>query len=201
LIDLTLSQLVMRGCALLFFVSLHGFAMAAAASALGDQGPRRDGRLTFNPFAHLDLLGGAVALVFSVGWAKWLAIDPRELRHGRLDLLLIPIAGLAAILLGATVLRLARPLLLPLLPFTPAASSYALIQTTIGLGMNSAVLGLLPIPPLAGGHLVVALFPQLADVVPRFELALGLMLGLLIATGVLTRPLGPVVELLLRILP
>ena len=60
----------------------------ATAVALGDPGPRHDGRLTFNPFAHLDILGGISAVLFSVGWIKPIAIDPAELRPGR--------AGLAA---------------------------------------------------------------------------------------------------------
>src|SRR6516165_496890 len=114
----------MRLCAVLFVSALQGAAMAAAACVLGDQGPRHDGRLTLNPLAQLDLLGGFVALVFSIGCAKWIAIDPRELRRGRIDLVLVIVAGLAAILLGVLALRLVRPLLLPLLPDTAAATAF-----------------------------------------------------------------------------
>ena len=199
MIDFTLSQLVMRGCAVLFIGTLQGFAIAAAAYALGDQGPRHDGRLTLNPLTHLDLLGAALALVFSVGWAKWIVIDPRKLRHGRLDLLLVIMAGFAAIMLGVLALVLIRPFLLPILPFTAAASTFALIQTAIGIGTRFAVLGLLPVPPLAGGQLLVALFPQLASVVPRLELGLGVILAALIATGVVDWALDPAVGFLLRL--
>jgi Zn-dependent protease len=198
LIDFTLSQLVMRGCALLFVASLQGFAMAAAAYALGDQGPRQDGRLTLAPLAHLDALGALLALVFSVGWAKWVAIDPRKLRHGRIDLLLVVLAGIAAIMLGVLALRLIRPLILPILPFTPAASAFALIQTTVGLGARFAVLSLVPVPPLAGGQLLVALFPRVGDVVPRFGLGLGVMLAALIAAGVVDPALDSAAGFLLR---
>ena len=194
MIDLTLSQLIMRLCAVLFVSALQGAAMAAAACVLGDQGPRHDGRLTLNPLAQLDLLGGFVALVFSIGWAKWIAIDPRELRRGRFDLVLVIVAGLAAILLGVLALRLVRPLLLPLLPDTAAATAFELIRTTIELGVWFTVLGLVPIPPLAGGQLVVGLVPSLRDRLRQAQLFLGLILAALIATGVVTRALDPLFE-------
>jgi Zn-dependent protease len=199
LIDFTLSQMVMRGCALLFIASLQGFALAASAYALGDPGPRQDGRLTPNPLMHLDALGALLALIFSIGWAKWVVIDPRKLRHGRIDLGLVVIAGLAAIWLGLRALRLIRPLLLPLLPDTAAASTFALIQTTVVVGARLAALSLLPVPPLAGGQLLVALFPWLRDVVPRIEIALGVILGALIVTGVLDRVYVTVFAVVLRI--
>jgi len=196
-IDLTLSQLIMRACGVLFVCALQGAAMAAAACALGDQGPRHDGRRTLNPVQHVDVLGGLVAVIFAVGWAKWVVIDPRELRHGRLDLVLVVLAGLAAILLGVLALRLLRPLLLPLLPDTAAATTFELIRTTVELGAWFAVLGLVPVPPLAGGQLVVALMPGLRVRLQRAQLLLGLILAALIATGIVTRALDPLFGLVL----
>jgi Zn-dependent protease len=190
-IDLTLSQLIMRLCAVLFISALQGAAMAAAACVLGDQGPRHEGRLTLNPLRHVDMLGGLVALVFSIGWARWIAIDPRELRHGRIDLVLVIIAGLAAILMGVLALRLARPWLLPFLPDTAAATSFELIRTTIELGVWFSVLGLVPIPPLPGGQLAVALAPSLGDRLQQAQLLLGLIPAALIITGVVMRALDP----------
>jgi Zn-dependent protease len=196
-IDFTLSQLVMRACALLLVSTLQGFAIAMAAGALGDAGPKHDGRLTLDPLRHVDLLGGAVALVFSIGWARWVAIDSRELRHGRLDLLLVAGAGFAAIVLGVLGLRFMRPLLLPLLPDTAAATAFALIQTIIELGLWFALLGLLPLPPLAGGHILVALMPKLRERLAGMHLLLGLMLAALVATGAVTRALDPAFRFLM----
>jgi Zn-dependent protease len=190
-IDFTLSQLVMRICAVLVVSTLQGFAMSATAGALGDAGPKHDGRLTIDPLRHVDPLGGAVALIFAIGWARWVTIDPRALRHGRFDLLLLVSAGFAAIVLGVLALRIARPFLLPLLPDTAAATAFALIQTIIELGLWFALLGLLPLPPLMGGHLLVAVVPKLRDRLPGLELFLGLVLAALVASGVATRALDP----------
>jgi Zn-dependent protease len=195
-IDLTLSQLVMRACAVLLVSALQGFAMAAAAGALGDAGPRYDGRLTVDPLRHVDMLGGLIALIFSVGWGRWVAIDPRALRHGRLDLPLVVAAGFAAIVLGVLVLRFARPFLLPLLPDTVAAAAFALIQTNIELGLWFALFSLLPLPPLAGGHLLVAVLPSLRERLHGIELLLGVVLAALVVSGVVTRALDPAYRLL-----
>jgi Zn-dependent protease len=196
-IDFTLSQLVMRACAALLISALQGFAVAAAAGALGDAGPRHDGRLSIDPLRQVDLIGGAVALVFAVGWARWVAIDPRQLRRGRFDLLLVVLAGFAAVVLGVLGLRLARPLLLPLLPDTAAATAFELIRTTIELGLWFALIGLVPVPPLLGGHLLVAVIPKLRDRLPRVQLVLGLIVAGMVATGWVTRALDPAFRLLM----
>jgi Zn-dependent protease len=198
-INFTLSQLLMRICAVLLISSLQGFAISATAVALGDQGPKHDGRLTINPLRHVDLLGGAVALIFSIGWGRWVAIDPRALRHGRFDLLLVVFADFAAIVLGVLALRFARPFLLLLLPDAAAATTFVLIQTIIELGLWFALLGLLPLPPLAGGHLLVAVMPKLHERLPGIQLFLGLILAALVVTGAVTGALDPVFRFLMTL--
>lgn len=198
MIDFTLSQLLMRLCAVLVVSTLQGLAIAATAGALGDAGPRHDGRLTIDPLRHVDPLGGAVGLIFAVGWARWVAIDPRVLRHGRIDLLVVVVAGFGAIVLGLLALRFARPFLLPLLPDTAAATTFTLIQTIIELGLSSALIGLLPLPPLAGGHLLVAVLPKLRERLPGVELFLGLIVAALVASGVLAGALDPASRFLMR---
>lgn len=197
MIDFTLSQLMMRIGAVLLVSTLQGWAIAMAAVALGDAGPKHDRRLSINPLRHVDLLGGAVALIFSIGWARWVAIDPRRLRHGCFDLLLVVVAGFAAVVLGVLGLRFARPFLLPLLPDTAAASAFAFIQAIIELGLWFALLGLLPLPPLAGGHLLVAVMPKWRERLTGLALFLGLILAALVATGVANRVLDPAFRFLM----
>ncbi len=57
LTDYSLQQLVLRLLAMVFVAAVHGVAVAGAAVAMGDPGPRYDGRLTPNPLRHLDMLG------------------------------------------------------------------------------------------------------------------------------------------------
>jgi len=191
LIDFSLQQLVLRLCALLFIVGVHGLAVAGTAVALGDPGPRQDGRLTFNPLAHLDILGGISGVLFSVGWIRPISIDPAELRHGRAGLVLIVIAGAAATLLSALALRLARPTVLPLLPDTASSMIFAFIETTGQLSLWFALSNLLPVPCLTGGHLVAAVMPNWRNVFWRSRPFAAVLLAILAATGLVTGLLAP----------
>jgi Zn-dependent protease len=190
LLDFTLNQLVLRLCALVFIAGVHGTAVAAAACALGDQGPRYDGRLRLNPLVHLDLLGTLSGVLFSVGWAKPVAIDPAAVRPGRIGLVLIVIAGTAATLLSALVLVLVRPMLLPMLADTASQTLFALIETIGQLSLWFALVNLLPVPCLTGGHLFTALMPAWRDILRRSQPYTAVLLTVLAGFGVVTGTLG-----------
>lgn len=196
LIDLTLQQLVLRLCALLLIVAVHGLAVAATAVALGDPGPRQDGRLTLNPFAHLDILGGVSALLFSVGWIRPIAIDAAKLRPGRVGLALAVIAGAVATLLSALALRLVRPLVLPLLPDTASALVFALVEMTGTLSVWFALVNVLPVPSLTGSHLLMIVMPQSGHLIAKLQPFVAVLLALLAATGWITGLLAPAYRVL-----
>ena len=196
MIDFSLQQLVLRLCALLFIVAVHGLAVAATAVALGDPGPRQDGRLTLNPFGHLDILGGVSALLFSVGWIRPIAIDPAKLRPGRAGLALAVIAGAAATLLSALALRLVRPMVLPLLPDTASALAFALVDMTGTLSVWFALLNLLPVPSLTGSHLLMIAMPQRGDWIAKLQPFAAVLLAALAATGWVTGLLAPAYRVL-----
>ena len=192
MIDFSPQQLVLRFCALLFIAGVHGLAVAATAVALGDPGPRQDGRLTLSPLAHLDILGGISAVLFSVGWIKPIAIDPAKLRPGRAGLALVVIAGAVATILSALALRLVRPMILPLLPDTASAAAFALIETTGRLSLWFALVNVLPVPCLTGSHLLVIVMPQWRDAIRKLQLFAAVLLVVLAATGLITGLLAPI---------
>lgn len=191
MIDFTLQQLVLRLGALLFIAGIHGAAVSATAVALGDSGPRHDGRLSLNPFVHLDILGGMSALFFSVGWIRPISVDPAALRLGRAGLLLVVIAGAAATLLSAFALRLVRPMVLPWLPDTTSAAVFALIETIGQLSVWFALSNLLPVPCLTGGHLLTAVLPQWHELLRRSRPFAAVVLAILAATGLVAGLLAP----------
>jgi Zn-dependent protease len=198
--DFTLQQIVLRFCALLLIVGVHGAVLAGTATALGDPGPRYDGRVSVNPLAHLDLLGLASGVLFSVGWIKPVAIDPGKLYPGRRALIpVIVVASIAAILAIAFVLRFARPALLPLLGDTSSMLAFALIETIGQLAVWFALINLLPVPPLTGGHLLTALFPQIGDTMHKSHIYASVLLTGLAATGNITTVLAPVERIIARL--
>ncbi len=189
--DFSLQQLVLRLLAMVVIAGVHGVAVAGAACAMGDPGPRHDGRLTPNPLVHLDVLG-TLAGVFSAGWIRPIAIDPALLRTGRIGLVLVVLAGAAATLAGVVALRVLRPYLLPLLPDTTSALAFAWIETIGEVGVWFAVANMLPLPPLTGAHLLVAIAPQWRDRLRRTQPYAAVLLAVLAVAGVFTRLLGPV---------
>jgi Zn-dependent protease len=190
-IDLSLQQLVLRFIAYVFIAAVHGLAVAAVAVAMGDHGPRHDGRLTVNPLSHLDIIGTASGVLFGVGWIRPIAIDSKELRPGRAGLIIAVAAGVAATLAGALVLRLGRPFLLPLLADTASATAFALIEIIGELSVWFALVNVLPLPPLTGAHLLTAAISAWSKTIRRVEPYAGVALAIVAATGVFAKVLGP----------
>ena len=198
--DFTLQQIVLRLCALLLIVGVHGAIVATSAYALGDPGPRYDGRLKLNPLAHVDLIGFASGVLFSVGWIKPVAIDPSALRIGRIGLVVVVAAAVLVILIFVVALQLVRPFLLPLLDDTTSTLTFALIETIGQLGIWFALVNLLPFPPFTGSHLLAALVPKPGELMRRFHIYFALLLVVIAATGVITRVLEPAYRVVAGIL-
>lgn len=198
MIDYTLQQFVLRLLAMVFIAAVHGFAVAGTACALGDPGPRHDGRLTANPLPHLDVLG-TLSGVFSVGWIRPIAIDPALLRFGRAGLVLVVLAGAAATLASVAILRVVRPHLLPLLPDTTSALAFAVIETIGEVSLWFALVNVLPLPLLTGAHLVVAIVPGAREGVRRVQPYAAVALAALAVTGLAARALAPAYSVLARV--
>src|SRR4051812_24153791 len=85
---------------LIFSVIIHEMAHGYAALYLGDPTAKYEGRLTLNPFKHLDLWGSLIVPIitymaggFILGWAKPVPFNPYNLKHPKRDEAIIAIAG------------------------------------------------------------------------------------------------------------
>ena len=89
--------------ALVVFTSMpiHECAHAYAASRLGDDTAQRSGRLTLNPFSHLDPVGTLLILFAGFGWARPVPINPNNFKKPKRDMALSAMAGPASNLLLA----------------------------------------------------------------------------------------------------
>ncbi|MEO1191104.1 MAG: site-2 protease family protein [Pseudomonadota bacterium] len=154
---------------LLLAITLHEAAHAYAARELGDPTAALLGRVTLNPLRHIDPFGTVVlplillltqvGIVF--GYAKPVPVDPRNLRDPRGGMALVALAGPASNLIQAAaavvILRLA--LENGLSADSPLRS---LLTVMVYINCLLAVLNMLPIPPLDGGRILVALLPPQA---------------------------------------
>ena len=147
---------------LLVGLTFHEYAHARSALLLGDDTAKREGRVTLNPLAHLDLWG-TVCFFMSGGrfaWAKPVPVNPANMKYGRWGDLIVSIAGPASNVVLAILLAVA----VQVLHATGTLSTLPVyLQLVISLGIQAniflALFNLLPIFPLDGFHVVKALLP------------------------------------------
>ena len=94
MINLNPALLISRVVTLVIAFTFHEFSHALTAVLLGDNTPRRDGRLSLNPLRHLDIWGSLLLLTAGFGWAKPVRVSPRAVnRKTRAGMMLVAAAG------------------------------------------------------------------------------------------------------------
>ncbi len=159
--DLSFWQILMRFLAAVVIFSCHGAALALVARALGDRGPQYDGRLTLNPFSHVEPFGTFGAVAGRMGWIRPMQIDAAELRFGRAGLIVCMLAALGLTLALAYLAIALRPAIFAVWPAESSIQAAAWIGVFAELSVWFVVFNLLPFPPLTGGLLLAALLPDL----------------------------------------
>jgi Zn-dependent protease len=152
---------------LLIGFPVHEFAHALAAFRLGDSTARHLGRLTLNPVAHFDPLGGILLAVtfigsgFGFGWAKPTPVNPNNLEGGRYGEAIVaaagPISNLVLAIAAALPLRylIDHPDLAQQLPEMAITVLYLFVLINVVL----MIFNLFPIPPLDGSKVLFAFLP------------------------------------------
>ena len=151
----------------LFAITLHEAAHGWVANKLGDPTARQLGRITMNPFKHIDPVGTIVVPLvlvmlsgFIIGWAKPVPVDMRHFKQPLLDMGLVALAGPASNFLMACGWALMITLSTSALADTSIAN-YLLHMGKAGITINLIlmVLNLMPIPPLDGSKVLFGLLP------------------------------------------
>jgi Zn-dependent protease len=162
-----LPKVIVVAIMLLVGFPVHEFAHALAAYRLGDSTARFMGRLTLNPVAHFDPLGGILLAItfigssFGFGWAKPTPVNPSNLEGGRRGEAIVAIAGpisnLVLAIAAALPLRylLANPDLARQLP----SVVIQVLILFVFINLVLMVFNLFPIPPLDGSKVLFAFLP------------------------------------------
>ena len=79
-------------------ITLHEFGHAISADKLGDDTPRREGRITLWPDKHFDPFGFFMIMFTSIygrgiGWGKPVMVQPRNFRNPRRDMVIVAVCG------------------------------------------------------------------------------------------------------------
>jgi Zn-dependent protease len=161
--NLSPSVIISRIIILLIALPVHELAHAWTAHYFGDTTPERNGRLSFNPLAHLDPIGAIMLLVAGFGWAKPVPVNPYTLeKRSPSANMLVSIAGVTANLILA--ILAAIPFRLGLIhmfsvPGTFLPSPTELLLQFIIINLALMLFNLIPLAPLDGEKVLSYLLP------------------------------------------
>ena len=180
----------------LICITLHELSHGLCACALGDDTAKRKGRLTLNPLRHLDPMGLLMIVIFHFGWAKPVPVNPNNFQHPKRDMALTSLAGPAAnAVITLVFLLLYGALFIPLSSGGAGRYILQMLQLTAYISLALAIFNLIPLPPLDGSKI---LFSALSDEgywkLMRYERYGSILLLILVATGLLGRPLSSAVQ-------
>lgn len=165
LLGLSAPILISRILTLVIAFTIHELSHAITATQLGDDTPRRMGRLTLNPLAHLDPIGSLLLIFAGFGWAKPVQINPYNLRTDpHLGMAIVAAAGPISNFLMALIAAI--PFRLGLVspfgsaggPIFPSFSGFLLDFISINLLLM--IFNLIPIAPLDGSKILAGFAPR-----------------------------------------
>ena len=154
----------------LIAITFHEFAHAKVADMLGDDTPRREGRISLNPLTHIDPIGFIMLLFAGFGWGKPVHVDPSNYTRK------------ISMEKGEAIVSLAGPLMNIILAFiftliycaiykfagagflhsTMGSVLMLMIFYTISINVGLGVFNLIPLPPLDGSKIIMPFLPYKA---------------------------------------
>ena len=208
ILTLLLATAIVVAIMLLVGLPVHEFSHALIAYRMGDGTAKLLGRLTLNPIVHFDPLGGTLLLLtllsgtgFAFGWAKPTPVNPTNLRGGRQADAWVALAGP----LSNLILAIAAAIPFRTMVATGVASDAPIALAVLGLFVQINIIlmifNLIPLPPLDGSHVLLALVDprtswQLRAVLQQYGSIILLALILLPSFTGLPSPLGIVFDVI-----
>lgn len=198
---LSLMILLLSKCFVVFCcMPIHELAHGFIAYKCGDDTAKLKGRLTINPFAHLDWIGTIMIFLFGIGYANPVPVNPARLKHPRRDMALVALAGpISNLLMGFVWVFLFYII-------NSAGNSNAgmlaigyFFYYAAQVNVMLAVFNLLPIPPLDGAKIFSAVLPdKVYFKIMKYDRYIMIALMVLLFTGVLNGVIGWLTNIMMQ---
>ena len=155
--------------AVLIAITFHEYAHAWAADRLGDDTPRRQGRLSLNPFSHLDPIGTVMLVFAGFGWGKPVEIDSRNFNRNIKMSVAEAIVAAAGPLMNFILAIIFTIIYAAIWKFAPSfvltqvgSIVMILLSACVSVNVGLGVFNLIPLPPLDGSKIIMPLLPNKA---------------------------------------
>lgn len=187
-------------------LTIHELSHGLTAYALGDSTAKNRGRLTLNPLKHLNPIGAVSMLLFGIGWAEPVPINPANFKHRKAGMAVTALAGPLSNIILAFIALFAETLCYNgLMNATFATESeiytsplfllYLFFTLMHTMNLYLAIFNLIPIPPLDGSRILFIFLPsQYYFKVMKYERYMALGLVLLFYLNILDKPLAFIVN-------
>lgn len=181
---------------------IHELSHGLAANRLGDDTARLQGRLTLNPFAHLDLIGTLMIFLVGIGYANPVPVNPAKFKHPRRDMALVALAGpISNIILGCVWIFLAYGVARIGGGTVVADAVFYFFYYAASVNVSLAVFNLFPIPPLDGSKVLASVLPdKIYFKYMKYERYIMIALMLALFMGVLNGPISVVSGFMMKII-
>lgn len=193
--------------ALLFCLSVHEFAHAFTAYKLGDRTQKAMGRLTLNPFSHIDISGFICIALFGFGWGKPVMIDDRNFKNKAAGNALTAFAGPCSNIIMAIIFTIILKILLITGVILPTINSVVgsiilnMLILTIQFNVVFAIFNLIPIPPFDGSRILYFFLPiKGREYMYKIEQYSFIIVLVILVTGIGSKLVSPIVNFVLGLL-
>lgn len=188
-----LSTILATVVAIAIAISVHEFGHAYSAHLLGDDTAKMYGRMTLNPSAHVDPIGILMMLIFKIGWARPVPVNPNNFKNYKFGNVLVSLSGAIANIVTAIICVL----------INKSVNMYAInliAGYTIVYNVRFAAFNLLPIPPLDGWGIISSFIPyKYNEMVYKYENMSNIIFLLLILTGAYEIFVSPIRNIIMNI--
>ena len=191
---INIESLVYTVPAALIAITLHEYAHGYVSYKLGDPTPKQMGRLSLNPFAHLDPIGTLCLIFFHFGWAKPVCVNPYYYKDQKKGMVLVGLAGPLMNFILAFISALFMAIIIKKTGGYVGSFTYYLfnfLNVCYVLNIGLGVFNLIPFPPLDGAKIVGGLLPEhIYFNFMKYEMYGQLIIFGLLAFGALDKPLA-----------
>lgn len=181
-----LSELLISLVGIAIAISVHEFGHAYSAHLLGDDTAKYNGRMTLNPAKHVDPIGLLTLLLFRIGWAKPVPVNPNNFKNYKWGNVIVSLSGALGNLLGAIVCGL-------IAKYSNIYAIYTIASSAMWINIGFGAFNLLPIPPLDGWGIISSLLPyKYNEFIYKYEnVGYGILL-IAIFTGLYSYVVNPI---------